>query len=379
MKLRTWHLFLVITILFASSFYIVNLKFDKFYRLNGINNDNRVLIEKYLSADEQDYLIENQVDINKFIGYIENDDFYLKNYQYYYMLKESSRYDKNDEILELGNSLSERLTYLYKGESIDQAKALIDRGLENVFLNEENFQFAYIDIYQNMLPLYSHNDYQFVNDVDLYIQQLHKMGITSITEITERFSLMTASYNAKGINTLLMSDLANKVNVVFNPKEITTLVNKNNYIGIYEPTGLILTQDIPRLRYAMYLKDEAYNALVKMYQGLSEDYSNFLLMDAYMGYQTLDSKDIGYKEEQLGLTIRVTKSLSPYNDFEKTDMSKWLENHAYEYGFVLRYPKNKASITDHTYDAHIYRYVGIDLAKKLFDTQLTLEEYYTNR
>ena len=56
MKLKTWHLFLVIIILFGCSFYVVNLHFDKFYRLNGINNDNRVLIEKYLSDDEQEYL-----------------------------------------------------------------------------------------------------------------------------------------------------------------------------------------------------------------------------------------------------------------------------------------------------------------------------------
>ena len=53
MNLKTWYLFLVIIILFGCSFYIVNLKFDKFYRVNGINNDNRVLIEKYLDEKEQ--------------------------------------------------------------------------------------------------------------------------------------------------------------------------------------------------------------------------------------------------------------------------------------------------------------------------------------
>ena len=53
MKLKTWHLFLVIIILFGCSFYVVNLHFDQFYLVNLINNDNRVLIEKYLIEDEQ--------------------------------------------------------------------------------------------------------------------------------------------------------------------------------------------------------------------------------------------------------------------------------------------------------------------------------------
>mgnify|MGYP007025185611 CR=1 FL=1 len=83
MKLKTWHLFAVIIILFICSFYIINQKFDKFYRVNGINNDNRVLIEKYLDEDEQMFLIDNQINISLFIDYIEEDFFYLQNYQYW--------------------------------------------------------------------------------------------------------------------------------------------------------------------------------------------------------------------------------------------------------------------------------------------------------
>ena len=56
-------------------------------------------------------------------------------------------------------------------------------------------------------------------------------------------------------------------------------------------------------------------------------------------------------------------------------MSAWLQNHAYEYGYVLRNPKNKASVTNHSYDPHIYRYVGKTLAKTLYENNLTLEEY----
>ncbi len=84
---------------------------------------------------------------------------------------------------------------------------------------------------------------------------------------------------------------------------------------------------------------------------------------------------MGYNESQLGLTIVVTQTELPYQQFTNTEMSQWLEEHAYEYGFILRYPQRKASITNHAYDAHIYRYVGKSLAKSLHDSELTLEEY----
>ena len=158
MKIKTWHLFFVIIVLFGCSFYIVNLKFDKFYRVNGINNDNRVLIEKYLDKDEQTYLIDNQISIELFIDYLEFDDFHLQNYQYYNYLKESGRYKKTSEILDVANSLVTRLSYLYKDSAMNQAKLLIDRSLEMVFLSEENFRFDYIDLYTDLKPLYASQD-----------------------------------------------------------------------------------------------------------------------------------------------------------------------------------------------------------------------------
>ncbi|MCI9050109.1 MAG: M15 family metallopeptidase, partial [Coprobacillus sp.] len=161
----------------------------------------------------------------------------------------------------------------------------------------------------------------------------------------------------------------------YNPYELSTLVDHKHYIGFYEPSGLLLTQDIPRMRYAMYLQSDAYNALIKMYQDLSQNHSGFILKEAYKSAQSLDEKEIGMNEFQLGTSISITQSQVSYKDFENTEMSKWLEEHAYEYGYILRYPKNKASVTNHAYDAHIYRYVGKSLAKSLNDSHLTLEEY----
>ena len=375
MKLKTWHLFLIIIVLFVCSFYVVNLKFDKFYRVNGINNDNRVLIEKYLDEDEQTYLIDNQIPIDLFIDFIDEDDFHLQNYQYYDALKESKRYNKEQDILEIGNSLANRLTYLYNSKAFQHAKELINNSLEMAFLSENSFQFAYIDIYKSMRTLYDENDYSYVKDTEEYIQKLTQSGVEK-QDLIEVFSMLTSAYSQESLEYLMDAQLSENVSIVYNPYDVSTIVDQTHYIGEYEPKGLLLTQDIPRVRYAMYLQNDAYEALNKMYHDLSREYSGFLLKDAYVSPQNLEAKDVGFDERQLGMTIDVTQSYIAYDQFEKTDVSKWLEQHAYEYGFVLRYPKNKASLTGHSYNPHIYRYVGKSLAKSLYESQMTLEEYH---
>ena len=65
-----------------------------------------------------------------------------------------------------------------------------------------------------------------------------------------------------------------------------------------------------------------------------------------------------------------------YTNFEKTDEFKWLNENAYKYGFILRYPKGKENITGYSYESWHYRYVGTDVAKKIHDEGITFDEYY---
>ena len=72
----------------------------------------------------------------------------------------------------------------------------------------------------------------------------------------------------------------------------------------------------------------------------------------------------------------VTPSYQMLNsDFDKTAAFKWLKTHCAEYGFILRYPKEKQDITRIIYEPWHYRYVGQEDAKKIMDSGLTLEEY----
>lgn len=64
------------------------------------------------------------------------------------------------------------------------------------------------------------------------------------------------------------------------------------------------------------------------------------------------------------------------NHFELTDQFAWLRDHAYEYGFILRYPEGSESTTGYRSDPTIFIYVGIEDAGAMMEEKLTLEEYY---
>lgn len=62
--------------------------------------------------------------------------------------------------------------------------------------------------------------------------------------------------------------------------------------------------------------------------------------------------------------------------FEDTPESKWLMEHAQDYGFIMRYGENKTDITGIQYEPWHYRYVGVEAAKYMKDKELSLEEFY---
>lgn len=80
----------------------------------------------------------------------------------------------------------------------------------------------------------------------------------------------------------------------------------------------------------------------------------------------------GYSEHNSGLAVDLNGVLE---NFGGTPASNWLVAHAADYGFVLRYPADKQSITKIKYEAWHYRYVGVENAKKMKELGMCLEEY----
>ena len=88
----------------------------------------------------------------------------------------------------------------------------------------------------------------------------------------------------------------------------------------------------------------------------------------------------GTSEHQLGLAVDIVDSRSySLTDYQATlPAQKWLMEHCWEFGFILRYPADKTPVTGIIYEPWHYRYVGLELAKELYDAGLTLEEYLQN-
>ncbi|MEG0307556.1 MAG: M15 family metallopeptidase [Clostridium sp.] len=85
----------------------------------------------------------------------------------------------------------------------------------------------------------------------------------------------------------------------------------------------------------------------------------------------------GASGHQTGLVMDIlSEDYQTLDDgFDKTDAYKWVEKNCSSYGFIIRYPKGKESITGYNYEPWHLRYVGKTVAKEIMGNGITLEEY----
>ncbi|GAA1766681.1 hypothetical protein GCM10009795_011480 [Nocardioides hankookensis] len=89
----------------------------------------------------------------------------------------------------------------------------------------------------------------------------------------------------------------------------------------------------------------------------------------------------GHSEHQTGLAVDLVTPASPGCDFEacfaQTPGGRWLAQHAWRYGFVVRYQPGSTAVTGYSPEPWHLRYVGRDLAAELRRTHVeTLEEFF---
>jgi len=87
----------------------------------------------------------------------------------------------------------------------------------------------------------------------------------------------------------------------------------------------------------------------------------------------------GYSEHQTGLAIDIgayKSSCTTRDCFAATPQAHWLATNAWRFGFIIRYPLGKQSITGYTYEPWHIRFVGKDLAKKIHGHYPSLESYF---
>ena len=97
----------------------------------------------------------------------------------------------------------------------------------------------------------------------------------------------------------------------------------------------------------------------------------------YWDPEELDEDETATSEHHLGLAVDIVDT-DTWSSNASEPTQKWLETHSWEYGFILRYPEGKEAATGMEPQSGHYRYVGLDLAKELKTSGLTLEEYLNN-
>ena len=159
----------------------------------------------------------------------------------------------------------------------------------------------------------------------------------------------------------------------------TLIANKSYALpSTYNPGGLTSDTMSAYLQMAQAASAAGYTLQIysgfRSYENQAYTYNYWCNMDGQEAADTYSARP-GYSEHQTGMAIDLTND---WDGFGSTAQAKWLNDNAYQYGFILRYPQGKENITGYEYEPWHYRYVGIPLATTLYNNGdwIALEEYY---
>lgn len=177
---------------------------------------------------------------------------------------------------------------------------------------------------------------------------------------------------------------------ITNYDEVDALVNKYHKLpSNYEAKDLVTLSKTYSSR-GHKIKKVVSEPLMKMIDAARADGLNLLVISGYrtertqrglfnnsvkrhgMDHALIYSAKPGHSEHQLGLAVDLN---STEESFDQTKEYKWLKANSYKYGFIERYPKGKEFITGYGYEPWHYRYLGVDLATKVYTENVTYEEY----
>ena len=111
------------------------------------------------------------------------------------------------------------------------------------------------------------------------------------------------------------------------------------------------------------------NAKISSYRKKNKDWSSSKARRAALK----SVAEPGCSEHHLGLAFDI--NVKGAKTFSSTKQYKWLKENCWDYGFIMRYTKEKEKITGFTAEAWHIRYVGVNHAKYMQEHDLCLEEY----
>ena len=246
-------------------------------------------------------------------------------------------------------------------------------------------------------------DYALKNKYDRYLISLtsQKYFIWKNYENYKRY--MTKEYKGTKID---YNDVITRVNTktVYDAYTHTSETNMDFGFGIlvnkyYSLPDKYAPDDIEQMSSAYAysnnsIRKDVYEAFKEMSKAAKGDGHTIIVNSSYRSYD--EQKEIyddyrdkngeeyadkyaarpNFSEHQTGLALDIFSPGYGMKTFENSEAFKWLQDNSYKYGFILRYPKDKESITGYSYEAWHYRFLGKELAKKVYESGLTFDEYY---
>lgn len=257
-----------------------------------------------------------------------------------------------------------------------------------------------------------------LEEVDTFIKNKYNAAkITEFLSLPYYHSDLTERYIAYDDGSKSVEDIVTQVNIgldqpyftnvktIEDTEDTLLLVNKYNALPEnYEPTNLVSTPnacvigvDYSCQTETQYLRKEVGEAFSSLVNGGKEHGINIKAIASYRSYSyqknlydyyaNTEGKEYadkyyarpGQSEHNSALAVDVTLNNENFNEIENSEDYDWLINNIANYGFILRYPKDKVEITGYQYESWHLRYVGVEAAQEMTKQNLTLDEYIARK
>jgi D-alanyl-D-alanine carboxypeptidase len=221
------------------------------------------------------------------------------------------------------------------------------------------------------------------------------------SRVPEHVDKKASNISSKNKHNLKTTEFNKTKYSIDKPGSIWWIVNKNRPAGeSYIPPDLVtpsVTLNPQKSHDENQVRKELDEPLQHLFSDADKGSIKLMLASGYRSYQLQNtyysnyvrtsgeaeanrySAKPGTSEHQTGLAFDVaTVDRVHYLDqaFGNDPAGRWIADNAHNYGFIIRYPKDKEAVTGYMYEPWHLRYVGIDLAKELYNKNQTMEEFF---
>ncbi len=189
---------------------------------------------------------------------------------------------------------------------------------------------------------------------------------------------------------LLLVNKQNPLGDQYSPKKLTTLDTKLTMYGSEKQLEATAAEALSALMLEMRAAGHDNVFVTSAYRGYAYQaalFNTYINKEMASGLPYAEAKkkvltysaEPGTSEHQSGLCVDfITPDMADLDEsFERQPVFAWLKENAHKFGFILRYPKEKESITGYTYEPWHYRFVGREAATEIYLSGDCLEQYLT--